>query len=281
MSRLFAVAALCAILGVPARLSAQPRMERPKVLQIAREIEKQGRGSMHARLEREWAAALSAAGTKTTALALASETGSAEIWWLFPYESFEQMEAVRKQESTAKVAAVMERFVAQDAAHIDRSIMLEAVLVPELSFGAPPDVSTLRGINVLTWQIRPGQEGSFAAGVALYAQVARRAGVELRTATYTVLRGAPMSTYMAFSGYRTLKDEDDSMSDDAKIGAAMRPAEQDSLRRLSQDAIVSMESMRFRVVPDMSLVPDAWQKSDPAFWTPSWRKAVVKSAKKP
>ena len=167
-----------------------------------------------------------------------------------------------------------------DAAHIDNSRTLVATLRSDLSQGQI-NLVTMRGAEMSTWRIRPGHDDHFAEAFKTYMGAAKRAGVTPAMATYQVVAGAPAGTYISFSAKRSMADYDKDMKESEMIGRSFTAEEGASLNKFLADGTASLEMNRFHVDPNISLVGDDMIKADPAFWTPSWKKAMPAKAAKP
>ena len=271
---------LATAMGLPALTSAQtpaPPGACPPVLGIAREIEKYGHGAAHMENEVQWTAGQARAGSSTS-LGMVSETGAAEAWWLIPYASFAEQ---GKQAGNPAFQVVNAKYSALDSPHVESARLLTAVLRPDMSAPNACDVSMAREMEVSTWRIRPGHDDHFAQAAKSYFEVMKRANVPLTGVMYQVVAGAPAGTYIAFNIIRSPADYDKNMAMDQKIGPAMTPEENASLNKFLTEGTISFETQRFRVDPNISIAGPDLIKADPAFWTPSWKKALPKKAAKP
>jgi hypothetical protein len=272
---LFAMLAI----GGPARITGAQAAPpaRSAVLWIARETVKPGHELMHTRHETQWAAALNAAGFNVPMLGMVSVSGPPEAWWLIPGASFAEMDKAMAAFSDPKVAPVMEKYSAADAAHMNQWRGMQAAHRADLSNGPPANIALARGMDVGIWRVKPGHDGRFAEAVKLWKTLMSRAGVTNSFAVYEVVSGAPAGTYLIFSALRSGEYYDQMMANQPKIVGKATEEEGALLNRFLTESLISNESSRFAIDPNITSAPPDWIAQDAAFWTPSWKKAPART----
>jgi hypothetical protein len=85
----------------------------------------------------------------------------------------------------------------------------------------------------------------------------------------------PNSSYLVFSSVGNFGEFDKTLAADDAILKALTPDEVAIAKKFSEGLITS-ETFRFRLSPEMSYVPKETRASDPAFWMP--KKATPKPA---
>jgi len=268
-----------AVVVTPAVLDAQstPAPTRPAVLFVVREGVKPGHDAMHLRHEAEWAGALARAGVKTPTLGMVSTSGVSETWWMLGFPSFDAMGKDMAATGSGAAAAVMEKFSTADGAHIDSWRSMTLVLRPDLSKGTPVNMALTRGMEVVTWRIRPGHDPQFVETTNLYSSIAARAGAGVTFAVYEVAAGGTWGTYVTFIAARSHADFDRMQADGAKIFGGATPDEMARLNKFLQESVLSVETQRFAIDPNISMMPDEVLAQDATFWTPSWKKVAAKA----
>ncbi|MCC6318776.1 MAG: hypothetical protein IT361_13930 [Gemmatimonadaceae bacterium] len=268
------LAGLCLTGSTVLLAQARPAPSRPQEMTIIIEVEKVGHQSAHARLEADWSAANSRAGYAGQYLGIVRNTGTRELWWLSGFGSNEERARNAMDNSTPRLNAVAERFEALDAAHTDAVRTVIATLRPDLSSGEPADITKARMIEVTRWRIRSGHDAAFAEAAKRYFGIAARAGVQFQTAFYEVSAGEPAGTYIGLTAIQSAAHFDRAQADAAKVYAAFSAEDNTELTRFLREGVMSTETHRFQIDPNISVLPDAWIATDPGFWTPSWKKVA-------
>ncbi len=239
----------------------------PQVLVIYREQIKLGHNAAHLKTESGWPAAFARADSPDYYLAMASMTGPSEVWFAQPWDSYAAWgQAMERNQANPRLTAALERQSMADAEHLDVSSIIEAVAVPEMSYGDFPDLNMARFWQVTTLRLRPGHEAQFAEAVNVYKTVAGRADPNAKWRVYRVTNGMRGGTFLIYSSVESFGQFDNMMAGDAAIGAAMTPEEGEKMQKFSAEAVLSAISNRFRLDPDMSYVSDETKATDPDFW---------------
>lgn len=259
-------------LGLASAASSQGvPTSQPSLLTIVREQVKSGHVAAHAATEAGWPAAYAKAKFTDYYLGMVSMTGPNEAWYVAPYASHTAFgESMKRESADPVLSAELSRLARADADHLDGLRTLHAMAMPELSYGAFPDLAMARFWEITTFRVRPGQEEAFAAAAKAYAAAARRAAPNASWRTYSVIAGMPGPTFLIFGSVRAFAEFDNVMKEGEGMMKAFTPEELGVLQK-SAGALISVETQRFRLDPTQSYVDDAAKAKDPAFWSPPRR----------
>jgi hypothetical protein len=263
-----ALCALALIAAGGAALAAQaPPTTQPKLLTIDRERIKTGHDAAHVKTEAGWPAAYAKVKSPDYYLALVSMTGSNEVWFMTPRDSYTGWgKSMEREEADPQLTADLERLWATDAEHLDGSDVIEAMVRPDLSHGTYPDLNHTRFWRITMMRVRPGHEKQFVDMVALYKTIASRVSPNLAWRIYAVTAGMPGPAYLLFSSVQAFGQFDAMTADYNAIIKGATPQEVAAFQKFSADDLVSSTANRYRLDPAMSYVSDETKKADPAFW---------------
>lgn len=266
--QILAVLTAVALLPGGAALVAQSLpTTQPKLLQIFRERIKPGHSAAHKATEAGWPEAFAQAKSPDYYLALESMTGSPEVWFVGPQESYSAWgKAMERDAANSTLSAALERLSAADGDHLEGMDILEAAAAPELSHGAYPDLNKQRFWNTTIWRIRPGHDANFVAAHAAYAKLATKVAPNASWRTYRVTGGMPAGTYITFSSVASFGQFDRNTAESDAIGKAMTPQDQAMFSKFSAESVLSQTSNKYRLDATMSYVSAETRASDPAFW---------------
>ena len=241
----------------------------PSILSIIIEEVKVGMDADHAANEAGWPAAFAKAGSQFYYMALASMTGSSEVWYLSPYASWTQEgESMKQNDGNPELAAELARLWRADGQYLNSSRSLQAVARPDLSYGAFPNLGLVRFYEITTFRVRPGHEEGFEAAVKMYTEVLTRAASGASFRTYSVVAGMPSPTYLVFASVNAYGEFDAMMADGMAMWQSLTPEQMTEMQNTMRNDVINVITHRFRVDPRMSYVaPDA-KAADPAFWGP-------------
>ena len=252
----------------------------PNLLQIYREEVKVGHGAEHEKLEVGWPAAYEKAKSPYYYLALVSMSGTAEAWFVAPFESHAALgESLKFERGNPTLSAELARLQRADAEHLTGLRMIQAMARKDLSHGAYPDTTKQRLYSITTFRVRPGREEDFAAAAKAYGAASARANTGAAYRVYQVIAGMPGPTFLVFSSVTSFADLDKTMTNG---DAAMKSANEDErrlLQKFSTEALISADTQRYEVNPAMSYVSPEVRASDPDFWMP--KKPAVKKSTPP
>ena len=263
----FPVLALALLAGASA--GAQAPAAPPKqaaFLTIYRETIKTGHDAAHAKVEAGWPAAFEKAKSPGYYLALASLTGISEVWFSEVWESYAAVGKYRDAlAANAAHTAEIDRLALADAAHVDGVRVIEAIGRPDLGHGSP-DVTGHRFWEVTTMRIRPGTESQFADAAKAYKALATRAMPHASWRIWQVSAGMVGPTFLIFSSVVSNADIDVGFAEGMAADSKMTAEERAILDKFSRESLISAETQRFRLDPQMSYVPAETKALDPKFW---------------
>jgi hypothetical protein len=256
------------ILGATGALGQGLPTSQPKLLMIVREQVKTGHSAAHVKTESGWPAAFAKAKSPDYYLALASVTGSPEVWFVQPYESYTAWDkSTQRNSANAELTAEQDRLSMADAEHLDGIRTLEAMARPDLSHGAYPDMNKQRFWEITIMRVRPGHDEQFAAAAKAYKAIATRAMPNARWRVYQITQGMAGSTYLIFQSVESFGQFDAIMAEGMAAQKTMTAEERSLFQKFDAEALISAESNRYRLDPNMSYVPAETRAADPAFWS--------------
>ena len=241
----------------------------PPVLEISRELIKEGKMAAHEKTEGAFARAFRKADYPGHYVALSPMSGGNEVWFVSGLPSFETAE--KRQAETVKepLKSALEEADAQDGALRERSNTLWAVYRPQLSYRADRiDVGKTRFARVFIYHIRPGHTEDFLATGAAVIHGLDRANADRTFVCYEVKAGAPAGTYLFLEALTSLASLDGA-DEQSRAFASVMGAE--GLRKVSEAeaaGMISEEVNLFQVSPEMSYVSKSTEEEDPGFWRP-------------
>jgi hypothetical protein len=240
----------------------------PNILQIFREEVKVGHTADHAKVEAGWPAAFEKAKSPYTYIALVSMTGRDEAWFVVPFESHQAIADSLKREEEPTLAPVLERLSKADADQVSSARSILAMARKDLSHGAFPDTAKQRYFDVLIFQVKPGHQRAFEAAAKAYGAAADRGAPQTSYRVYQVMAGMPSPTFLIFSSVTSYGEFDKVMADGVSIMKAATEEERNTLEQFSAEGLISSETIRFKLDPVMSYVPQDVKALDPEFWMP-------------
>lgn len=253
-------------LSTVSQLHAQATLVPPAMMAVTCEWVKPGMGPAHDQHEEAWARASEAVKGAAPSLAVQSTTGLAETCWITSVSSYAQLgknnELYNKDPG---YAALMPSLVGNDAKFISDYRSYIAVLRPDLSAGAMPNVLTRRVMEWSEWRIRPGNGAAFAAAAKAYTAASKRAGLNPEFRVFQVMQGAPGETYWIFTSQTAMAGFDVMMASDPKIFAAFTPEDAKLFDDFFAKAVMSMNSNIWAYNSAQSTLTAEQRASDP-FW---------------
>ncbi len=253
----------------------------PNFLMIYREEVKVGHTADHAKVEAGWPAAYDRAKDPYTYIALVSLTGPNEAWFVTPFDSQAAIADSMKREDSPALATSLERLSRADAEDINRVSGILARARKDLSHGQYPDTAKQRFFSVTIFRVKAGHDGDFEAAAKAFGAAIDRAGVTHDYRIYQVIAGMPGSTYLAFTSTTDYGGFDQYMAGNEAIMKAATSEERAALMKSGSDGLIDSETIRFRLDPVMSYVPQSVRMEDPAFWLPKAVNAAPKPEPKP
>jgi hypothetical protein len=253
-----------AVLAGNATAQGMPTSQ-PGVLTIIVEELKPGAGADHEANESGWPKAFAAANSQYYYLAFESITGTQEIWFVLPFQSWAaEGESMKMFESNATLAAELGRLSKADAPFLAGHRTMQAVARPDLSYGSFPDLALF--YEVTTFRVRPGHDQGFEAAAKAYQELTRRANPGASYRMYQVTAGMPGGTYLIFSNTNSYAEFDKQMADGNAMWGKATPQEMATLQKAMSDDVMSTINQRYRVSPTMSYVSPETKAKDRNFW---------------
>ena len=254
--------------GADSALGQDPLIDtQPGLLTIYMEQIKLGMDAAHAANEAGWPAAFAKAHAPETYLALASMTGTSQVWYTVPSDSYAKSgEASARNAADPVLMAELARLRANDGQFLESIRTVELVGRPDLSFGAFPDLAKARFFDITTFRVRSGHGAQFEEAAKLYGKVSERLAPNSSYRVYMVTAGMPSGTFMIFSSVEDYAELDQVMATGNAIFAGMTDDERKVFERFSLEAEQSVLTNRFRLDPGQSYADAATKAADPAFW---------------
>ncbi len=247
----------------------------PNLLQIYREEVKVGHLAEHEKIEVGWPAAYEKAKSPYYYLAFVSLTGVPEAWFVSPFESHQALgESMKLERENSFLASELPRLQRADAEHLTGLRSIQATARKDLSHGDYPDTAKQRFWEITTFRVRPGHEAEFAAAAKAYGAAVTRSGKPTSYRIYEVIAGMPTPTYFVFSSVTSYADFDKTMSDGEAVMKAASDEHQKAFQKFFTEGLISSDTQRFELNPQMSYVSAEVRASDPAFWMPKKKPAA-------
>jgi hypothetical protein len=241
----------------------------PTQLMIIREQVKLGRQAEHARIEAGWPAAFAKAKSPVHYLAMTTLTGANEAWFLVPYASNAAIgEDMRAQEADTVLAAELQRLSRADAEVLTGARTIMTVARPDLSHGPFPDLNRQRFWEITVFRVRPGHGDAFEAAAKAYGAAAERTAPNTSYRVYQVSAGMPSPTFLVFSSVESFAQFDTMAATGQRIFQSFTPDEMAAMNRFLSEGLITDESNRYRLEPQMSYVSAETRATDRAFWEP-------------
>jgi hypothetical protein len=247
---------------LPALAQGLPTTQ-PAFLRITREEVKVGRGAEHAKLEAGWPAAFERAKSPDFYLAMDSLTNN-EAWFVQPAASYSAMGEAMAREQDPALSGELDRLRRADADMISGVRTIELRARPELSRGTYPEIGKQRFWEITVFQMRPGGASAFADVAKMYGTASEKAGRTIGYRVYEVTAGMPTPTFFLFTSVGAFADFDKLVTEDEATFKATPP---DAFKAFDEK-LISTETYRMQLNPQMSYVPRDVRESDPAFWMP-------------
>ena len=241
----------------------------PKFLHIFREQLKPGRGGDHAKWERGWPAALEKAQSAYNYIALASVSGAPEVWYVMPLASqaaYDEM--VAEGDDNPALSAELSRLGRGAREFLKGADGIQAVAMPDISYGNFPDIGKMRYWEITTFHVKPGYWDSWIAATKAYMAAAARSAPDSSWRTYSVVAGAPGDTFLIFSSFASFAGFDKATADSEKVWQGVTEEEGAALTTFLREGVVSVVTNRYRLDPGQSYVNAETRASDPGFWEP-------------
>ena len=249
------------------------------VIQIYREVVKEGKNAVHEKAEMDYVRAFRKAKHPSYYLALSSMSGPNEAWFISPYVSFAVAGDHQKLSEKEPLKSEIEMADAKDGVLREPSRGMWAVLRSDMSYRPGKfKIGMMRNVSLSTFRVRLGKEEDMLAGSKSILEAYAKAGIDSSMLCYQVIAGAPAGTYLFFTPMESLAEMDKVPARQKAYREAMGMDKFQNLMRGSGDTFVSIEANLFSVSPKMSYVSKETSDVDPEFWL---SKPPAVQAKKP
>jgi hypothetical protein len=250
------------------------------VLQIIREVNKEGRAAAHEKVETEWAAASRKANLPGRYVAFATMSGPSEFWFFEPMPSFAVSDEWQKAMEKEPVKTTMDNLDSRDGELRASSVTYYAVYRPDLSYKPEKfNPAKVRFIPLTTFRVKIGRDDDFAAGTKQYFDAMRKANVDSCFLTYQVVAGSQDSTFLSLEMTEGIKTLDSIPARMQAVAQAMGPDNLARFMKSGGDIFVSIQNTFLQVKPGMSYPLQSMVDADPAFWKPKAAGAAAPAKK--
>lgn len=260
-----------------ATVFAQP----PAVLQITRETIKEGKAGAHRKTEREFVASFRKNKFPYYYIALTTESGANEVWFLDALPSFAALEDSDQLSNKEPLKTEIESADARDGDLRLTSRSMTAVFRPDLSY-LPPNslaLAKLRYMMIASYRVRLGHDEDFMAGGKQIIDAYKKAKFDSAVITYQVATGVPEGLYLLMFPMASLKELDEQPAREKALVEAMGADNFQRLMKGAGDMFQTMDSTLFAVSPEMSYVSKETEDADPGFWRPKTSSTSVSKSK--
>jgi hypothetical protein len=266
---------LCAA-GAAAQEASGP----PPVITVSREEVKVGRMAANEKVAAAYAAFASRTSQPSHWIGLVPLTGDENVsLFLSAYGSFAAYEASNnaweQAMATATAKAEMEQINRQSAEVQNSWRTMLARHRADLSYKphSAKDVGHARYFAINSVRLKPGRAPDYIDYLKALNVAREKANVDVHTAVYQVVGGAPTGTFLTFTTYSSLKEVDDgfarSDADQKAVEAALGgPTVVERRRQLIAEIVAEGQVNLYAMNPRMSRPPDQLAAADPDFWTP-------------
>jgi hypothetical protein len=202
------------ILSASAALAQEPPGP-PKVLAMAREEVKPGKGGAHAKSVASFIAAVTGANAPLYGIAGTPRSGADNaVVYLQAFGAFADVEAAHIEEARTANAAFKADLDRLDHEEVDQHASQKTAyctLRSDLSYHRhnPEQVGRARFMSVSTVRIKPGRTPDYVDYIKAINAARETAAVDVHTAAYQVATGATNGTFLSFTSMRSLADGDD------------------------------------------------------------------------
>jgi len=264
------IAAALAACAPLAFAQSTPENGPPAVLQISREVVKEGRGAAHRKVEQDYANAYRKNKFPFHYLGLSAESGPNDALFLAAYPSFAAMEEADKLSQKAPLKGDLELVEARDGELRAESRSMTAVFRKDLSYmpaNALP-VSKFRYMMIDNYRVRLGQNDRFTEGAKVILGGYQKANINTSIICYQVIAGAPNGVFLFLIPMDSLKQMDSFRANDKALADAVGADVLGRVQKGEGDVFQNMESTLYSVSPEMSYLSKEDEDADASFWRP-------------
>ncbi|HXB56984.1 MAG TPA: hypothetical protein VN461_19630 [Vicinamibacteria bacterium] len=280
---------LLGIMLCAAGAAAQEASGPPPVITISREEVKAGRMAANEKVAAGFAALANRTSAPSRWIGLVPLTGDENVsLFLSPYGSFAAFEATNnaweQAMGTASAKAEMEQLERQNAEVQNSWRTMLARHRADLSYRprSAKEAAQSRYFSINSVRLKPGRAPDYSDYIKALNIAREKANVDVHTAVYQVVGGAPTGTFLTFTTYRSLKEVDDGFAradaDQKAIEAALGgPTVVERRRQLISEIVAEGQVNLYAMNPRMSRPPEQFAAADPDFWTPKPAAAGAKA----
>ena len=280
---------LLGIMLCAAGAAAQEASGPPPVITISREEVKAGRMAANEKVAAGFAALANRTSAPSRWIGLVPLTGDENVsLFLSPYGSFAAFEATNnaweQAMGTASAKAEMEQLERQNAEVQNSWRTMLARHRADLSYRprSAKEAAQSRYFSINSVRLKPGRAPDYSDYIKALNIAREKANVDVHTAVYQVVGGAPTGTFLTFTTYRSLKEVDDGFAradaDQKAIEAALGgPTVVERRRQLISEIVAEGQVNLYAMNPRMSRPPEQFAVADPDFWTPKPAAAGAKA----
>jgi hypothetical protein len=264
------IAAALAACAPLAFAQSTPENGPPAVLQITREMIKEGKGAAHRRVEQDYANAFRKNKYPFHYLGLTVESGPNEAIFLSAFPSFAAIEEGEKFSQKAPLKNDLELAEARDGELRSESRTMTAVFRRDLSYmpaNALP-LSKFRYMEIANYRVRLGQNEAFMAGAKTLLDGYRKANIDETIVCYQVIAGAPNGVYLFLVPMNSLKQMDSGQANSKALANALGAETLARFTKGEGEIFQNMESTLYAVSPEMSYMSKEDEDADAPFWRP-------------
>jgi hypothetical protein len=245
-------------------------MHPPKVLVIAREVVKPGKGAAHAKWEEGYPRAYAKANWPTPYLAMTALTGESRVLFMAGYDSMADWEKdAAAQDKNAVISAANDALGSKDGDFLTESKEAVFTYQEELSYQPDAPVAGTRGFMVASISVKPGHGKHFEDIRKMIRAAHEKANLSDHYAVYHCVAGASSGLYLIFIPIKSLADADQFPAIHGKAYQdALGEDGQNKITEFSMQGVESSETQLFVFSPKMSYPPKEWVEADHDFWAP-------------
>jgi hypothetical protein len=261
-----ALMALSAVSAVP--LFCQPTEPAP-VIQVLREVIKEGKTAAHEKTEMEFVRIFRKAKFPGYYYALTTISGPNEAWFISVFPSFAEAEEYQKLADKEPLKGELGLADARDGALRESSRSMWAVYRKDMSYLPDKfDPAHARYAAVAIYRVKLGKDEEMESGAKMMIGGYEKANIATPFLCYQVVAGAPVGTYLFFDAMDSLKVMDGQAARHKALMEAMGAENFQQLMKGAGEIFQFMEESLFAVNPGMSYVSKEVEEADPAFWRP-------------
>jgi hypothetical protein len=268
--RITLIAAVLSACGPGAVAQSTPANGPPAVIQISREMIKEGRGAAHRRVEQDYANVFRKNKYPFHYLGLSAMSGVNEAIFLSAYPSFAAVEEGDRLGQKAPLKNDLELVEARDGELRSESRSLTAVFRKDLSYlpaNALP-VGKFRYMMIDNYRVRLGQNEGFMAGAKTLLDGYKKANLDASIVCYQVIAGAPNGVYLFLVPMDSLKQLDNYQANQKALASAVGMEALNRLTKGEGEVFQNMESTLYAVSAEMSYLSKEDEDVDATFWRP-------------